>query len=116
MAYVRELFAENLKKNRKKCGFSQEKLAENAEVSTHYISMIEMARNFPKSEVIERLANALNIEVHELFLAPRTNEDELNKLHKAIISDIKRTVSESIVTSIETAFDRMTNSDKTIKK
>ena len=116
MVCVREIFAENLKKNRRKAGLSQEKLAEKAMVSTHYISMIEMARNFPKSEVIARIANALNIEVHELFLAPRTPEIELDKLHQAIISDIKQTVSESIIASIETAFEKMTNSEKKIKK
>ena len=96
MAQVRELFAENLRKNRQKCGLSQEKLAEKANVSTHYITMIELAHNFPKSEIIERLANALGIEVHELFVGSRSTVDELEKLHRAITSDIKQTVTDSI--------------------
>lgn len=108
MAYVREIFAENLKENRRKCGFSQEKLAEKAGVSTHYISMIEMARNFPKSEIIERLANALGIEVHELFLDSRSATDELEKLHQTIASDIKQIVAESI----EIAFKKRDSSQK----
>jgi transcriptional regulator with XRE-family HTH domain len=116
MARVREIFAENMKKNRRKCGLTQENLAEKAGVSTHYISMIELARNFPKSEVIERLANALNIEVHVLFLAPRTHEDELEQLHQSIISVIKQAVSESVTTSVETAFEKMTNSEKAKKE
>jgi len=113
MSYVRELFAENLKKNRKKCGISLEKLAEKTGVSTHYISMIEIARNFPKSEVIEHLANALNIEVHELFLAPHSSENELEKLHKSIIQEIKQIVSESIVISLESAFEKREKKQKT---
>ena len=96
MSLVRELFAENLKKNRNKCGLSQEKLAEKAGISTHYIAMIELARNFPKSEIIERLANALGIEVHELFLVSGSPEDELEKLHRTITSDIRKTVTETI--------------------
>jgi|GEM_PF-4439440 len=37
MSHVRKIFADNLKQNRSKCGFSQEKLAEKAKVSTHYV-------------------------------------------------------------------------------
>ena len=96
MSNVRKIFAENLKKARAKCGFSQEKLAEKAEVSTHYVAMIELARNFPKSEVIERLANALGIQVYELFYDPPSPADELEKLHLSIISDVKKTITETI--------------------
>ncbi|MCL2765912.1 MAG: helix-turn-helix domain-containing protein [Treponema sp.] len=109
MAYVREIFAENLKKNRRKLGISQEILAEKAGISTHYVSMIELARNFPKSEVIERLAIALDIEVHELFLVSRTPADELEKLHQSILTSIKHTVSESVTSSVENAFKKMTS-------
>ena len=107
MSYVREIFAENLKKNRRKCGYTQEKLAEMAEVSTHYVSMIELARNFPKSEVIERLANALNINIHELFLVPHTSVDDKEELLQSLSSVIKQTVSESVETSIENAFAKI---------
>jgi len=111
-----ELLAENLKKNRRKCGFSQERLAEEAGVSTHYISMIEIKRNFPKSKIIERLADALNIEVYELFLAPSSPTDELEKLRLSIISDIKQTVSESVASSmtpaVEQAFEKIEKKKK----
>ena len=101
MQTVREIFAKNLKENRRKCGFSQEKLAEKAGISIHYLAMIETAHNFPKSEVIERLAHALEIEVHELFVVNCSPADELKKLHRAIISDIKQTIAESIQDTLE---------------
>jgi len=116
MANVREIFAKNLKKIRRKCGFSQEILAEKAEVSTHYISMIELARNFPKSEVIERLANALNIDVYELFLTSCSHNDEIDKLHKSIINVIKETVSASVDASVKTSFKNIVKSEKLKKK
>ena len=116
MSYVREIFAENLKKNRRKCGYTQEKLAEMAEVSTHYISMIELARNFPKSEVIGRLANALSIEIYELFLVPHTPVDEKEDLLQSITSVIRQTVSESVETSIENAFSKISGLGITKKK
>lgn len=103
MAYVRELFARNLKKNRHKCGFSQEKLAEEAKVSTHYIAMIEIARNFPKSEIIERLAVALGIEIHELFVDDYSPKVEMDKLHQAIIENIRETVAVSVDKAFEKA-------------
>jgi transcriptional regulator with XRE-family HTH domain len=49
-----------LRENRRKCGFSQEKLAEKAEISPHYLAMLELTHSFPAAEVLERLANALN--------------------------------------------------------
>jgi len=106
MPGIMELLAENLKINRKRCGFSQERLAEEAGVSAHYISMIEIKRNFPKSKIIERLAKALNIEVHELFLAPHSPADELEKLRQSIISDMKEIISESVATSVGAAVEQ----------
>jgi ribosome-binding protein aMBF1 (putative translation factor) len=68
MANLREVFAHNLKKKRRDCGFSQEKLAEMVNVSTHHIATIETARNYPTRDLVERMANALNIEIYELFI------------------------------------------------
>ncbi|AEF85109.1 DNA-binding protein [Treponema primitia ZAS-2] len=100
MARLREIFANNLKENRKKCGFSQEKLAEMAEVSTHYIAMIELARNFPTSEIIERLAAVLDIEIYELFVVSHSPKEELEKLRRTLVTEIRQMVEEAV----ETAF------------
>jgi transcriptional regulator with XRE-family HTH domain len=100
MIGLREIFAKNLKENRKKCGFSQEKLAAMAEVSTHYIAMIELAHNFPSSEIIERIATALNVEIYELFVVSRSPKEELDKLRQWFITDIRQMIEETV----ETAF------------
>jgi transcriptional regulator with XRE-family HTH domain len=100
---VKELFAKNLRENRRKCGFSQEKLAEEANVSTHYVAMIEIARNFPKSEVIERLARALGIEIHVLFTGDNGQKADINTLHQSIIENIRETVAVSIDKAFEKA-------------
>jgi transcriptional regulator with XRE-family HTH domain len=96
MAGIKEIFAQNLKKNRKRCGLSQEKLAERAGISTHYIAVIELAKNFPAADVIERLAWALGIEVNELFGVISSPAEELERLHREIVSDIKLTIEDSI--------------------
>jgi transcriptional regulator with XRE-family HTH domain len=96
MAGLREILAKNLRENRRKCGFSQEKLAEKADISTHYVTMLELARNFPTSEVLERIADALGIEVYELFWVAASPEAELERLHRTIVDDIRQTIEESV--------------------
>jgi transcriptional regulator with XRE-family HTH domain len=96
MTPVREVFAKNLKENRRKRGLSQAQLAEKAEVSTHYIAILEIARSFPASEVLERIAEALSVEVYELFLVQESPKKELEKLRKTIIDEVKQAIDDSI--------------------
>ena len=95
MAGLREIFAGNLKKKRQICGFSQAKLAEKVNVSTHHIAMIEITRNFPTTDLIERIANALNIEIYELFLEETNSlNKEFERLREGIKSDIRQLYAE----------------------
>ena len=101
MAGLREIFAKNLKENRRKNSLSQGKLAEKAAISTHYVAMLELGHNFPSSEILERLASALDIEVYELFLVSPSVKEELNRLHQAIVHDIKQTVEKAVEVALE---------------
>jgi transcriptional regulator with XRE-family HTH domain len=58
---IREILALNLKEYRRKSGFTQEKLAEKAGISANFLSMVEICRQFPSPEVLDRLADTLNI-------------------------------------------------------
>jgi transcriptional regulator with XRE-family HTH domain len=102
MAKLRDIFVRNLKKTRKKCGLSQEKLAEKADVSTHHIAMIELSRNFPTIDLVERLAAALNVDVYELFMDPDSSGGigEIN--HQSFMDDMRRMVDNAV----ENAFAR----------
>jgi transcriptional regulator with XRE-family HTH domain len=102
MANIREIFVKNLKENRKKCGLSQEKLAEKAEVSTHHIAMIELSRNFPTIDLIERLAGVLGIEVHRLFVDPDSVEGDPSCKRQALMIDIRQAVEKAV----ENAFSK----------
>ena len=90
---LREIYAKNLRENRRKCGFSQEKLAEKARISTQYLAMMEIARKFPTSDVLERIAAALDINVYELFLIDHSPREELELLRQDIINEMKQTFS-----------------------
>jgi len=94
MTNLREILAGNLKKNRRKIGLSQAKLAEKAGISTQYIAMIELSRQFPTPEVLERIAAAFGIEAYELFAVPSSPENSMERLHKDIIREIREVIVE----------------------
>jgi len=98
---IRETFAKNLRENRRKIGLTQAQLAEKAEISHHYLAMVELARNIPKVETIERLAKVLNVEFYELFIVPLSPAMEMKKYHETIINDLKDIVKESVNEAFE---------------
>jgi len=100
---IRNILARNLREHRRKCGFSQEKLAEKTGISTQYLAMIEIARKFPASEVLERLAEAMNIKVYELFLIDYSPREELELLRKDIIKEMKQTFGEIVEHALQYA-------------
>jgi transcriptional regulator with XRE-family HTH domain len=98
---IKETFARNLRENRRKSGLTQAQLAEKADISHHYLAMVELARNIPKVETIERLAKVLNVEIYELFIVPLSPAMEMKKIHEAIIADMKQVVSEAVEKAID---------------
>lgn len=57
----------NIQKIRKSFGYTQEKLAEIADVSTRYISDVEQDRANPSYEVLIKICNHFNIGLNEVF-------------------------------------------------
>jgi transcriptional regulator with XRE-family HTH domain len=112
MDNIREILAKNLKENRQRLNLSQPKLAELANLSTHYIASIETSRKFPTPDVLEKLAGALGIEAHELFLVSYSAKSELENLRNDIICEIKalnETLTDDIteeIKSIKREFDK----------
>jgi transcriptional regulator with XRE-family HTH domain len=99
MIDIKEIFAENLKKIRRKKGLTQEKLAEKANMSLQYLALLEIARKFPSGEMLERLANALDIETYELLAVAPSANNELELLRNDIISEVK-TLNETLAKNI----------------
>ncbi len=61
------IFAENLRAERARKQFSQEKLAEMADITPEYLARIEKEKYSPSLIVIVNLALALNISVDKLI-------------------------------------------------
>jgi len=96
MTSLREIFAHNLKKYRRSCGFSQGKLAEMVNVSTHHIAMIEIARNYPAMDLVERIANVLNIEIYELFIDSLSRPEQMERLYQLMAKNIEKVVGDAV--------------------
>lgn len=62
----RRLLGEAVRARRKKAGFSQEKLAENAGLSAVFISRVERGKESPSLDSLVKIAQALNVRTHEL--------------------------------------------------
>jgi transcriptional regulator with XRE-family HTH domain len=111
MTNLRDILASNLRENRRKCGITQSKLAEKAEVSTQYIAMIELSRQFPTPEVLERIAIAFGIEAHELFAVPPSPESSMERLHQDIIREIREVIVEVLEKALSDKHKGNTNGD-----
>jgi len=80
---LRKLFGEKLRILRKRRDLSQEELAEKANLHPTYIGVIERGEQAPTLDTIEKIANALDIKVKELFLF---SPEETDKVKEEIIA------------------------------
>ena len=111
MASVREVLANNIKEYRRKRGFSQDKLAELAGISSQYLATVETCRKFPTPEVLDRLADALGIEPHELFTVIPTPQDEMERLRQDIKQDIRQEFKQEIIGEVVSAIKQTLSND-----
>jgi len=96
MTNIKQLLAFNIKQNRYRLGISQAKLAEGAEATTQYISMVEAGKKFPSAEMLERLALALGIDSLDLFSPPPFPEGTLHKLQNSVLADLENAIAKSV--------------------
>lgn len=68
MSSIHELFAANLRKCRQNKALTQEQLAEISGVASEYISRLEAGKRNPTLTIVQKLADALKVEVVHLFM------------------------------------------------
>jgi len=74
---LRAVFGENIRRFRSKRGWNQLLLAERLDISANFLSEIETGKGWVSPLTLVKLANALEIEVFELFTIPKAAaEDE----------------------------------------
>jgi transcriptional regulator with XRE-family HTH domain len=88
MTDIRTLLAANIKRRRKTLGFSQAQMAEKAGTSVHYIAQIEQKKKFPSSEMLERLAFALEFDSPDLFATKNYKDEVLHKMQEEVKAEM----------------------------
>ena len=108
-AGLRSLLSSNIKRFCNRKGLSQEKLAEKINISTNYLSYIETGKGWVSPFSLIKLANALEIEVFELFKPQETvSTDVLNMVNRCL---------EDFSSSLRVSFDKsITDSMRKIRK
>ena len=106
---LRGLLSLNIKRFRQRKGLSQANLAEKMEISTNYLSDIERKRGWVSPFSLVKLANALEIEVFELFKPQETvSPDTKSRINKCL---------DDFSTALRVSFDKSLNeSMKKIRK
>ena len=105
MDNIKVLFGKRVKELRKKIGYTQAQLAEIANVDDKHISCIEGGKNFPSPDLLDRLANSLNVEVKALFefdylKEPENLKVEIQKIINQLTSEQLRLVYKYVKTFI----------------
>jgi DNA-binding Xre family transcriptional regulator len=67
---LRHTVATNLRRMRRERGLSQEALAWDAGINRSHMAVIETGKSWVRLDIIAKLAAALEVEPHELLVAP----------------------------------------------
>lgn len=67
MSEIKKKFGEKIKYYRKKCGLTQEKLAEKIDLSCRSLSFLECGVNFVTAETLDKICKTLNVTPKQLF-------------------------------------------------
>ncbi|MBO4705962.1 MAG: helix-turn-helix transcriptional regulator [Spirochaetaceae bacterium] len=91
---------DNIRYLRKKIGLSQEKLADKADISRQMMNDIEGRRRWLTKGTLVKLANALDVDVHELFI-PSAAENTTTKtayevITKKVVAQVKEAVDKAL--------------------
>lgn len=94
---VRQTLAKNIKKYRAQKGMSQAQLAEAADISLPFMSSIEQSSKWPYPDTFAQIADALKIEVSDLFTTQEgeaKNHEYSVTLIKALVENQKKALDE----------------------
>jgi len=100
---IRLILSKNIKKYRKYLGYSQEKLAEKANLSSQTLNDIEGCRRWVSALTITKLAKALHIAEYQLLMPENveTAEKPRKSSLKSLIS-----LQDNIINTVNIQFDK----------
>jgi transcriptional regulator with XRE-family HTH domain len=88
---IKQTLGKNIKSIRARRGLSQAALAEKAGISITFLSNIERGLKYPLPDILSKIANTLDVEVNQLFVA-HTSSNEGKKLLRNMSDDFTQSV------------------------
>ena len=79
-----------LRMGRQGTRITQEQLAERAEISVSFLSMIERGERSPHLETLEKLASALEVPVEELFRSENAPVDRVDSSMRPLAEYVRK--------------------------
>ncbi|MBQ9207358.1 MAG: helix-turn-helix domain-containing protein [Treponema sp.] len=104
---LQEIFINNLKFYRKKCGLSQESLSEKLNKGTNYINKIESHASFPTIQVIEEIARVLKIKAAQLFEEETTPQNIITGNRDKFIDEVTETLYQKLTADMKTILEKI---------
>lgn len=116
MEITNEEIGNRIRELRKERGLTQEQLAELAEISVDFLSLVETGRNSMKAQILAKIATSLNISSDYILFgnAPYKENVKLNSMLSAVPEGKRKQVEKLIVLFLDTL--NSDNKEKTIKK
>lgn len=94
MSTINKILADNMKRARKRLGYSQMDLAGKTNLSLGYIGDLEAGKKFPSGRALENISKALFLKPYQLIMEdPSENEpmgfdNMLSELHDRFMEDV----------------------------
>ena len=96
MSKIVEILGSNIRNLRKERNWTQEQLAEKAEISVPYMTQIELGKKQASLETVENIAKALSVSIDELFRSTPSSSKNINASLKTFESNLIKSLSSSI--------------------
>jgi transcriptional regulator with XRE-family HTH domain len=103
---ARKILSSNLKKYREESSLSQEKLAENAGISTMMVKDIEACRTWVSDKTLESLATALKTDIYRLLMPDTVYEEEINKIIRNDLKNITQKIRQDIDITLKNTLEK----------
>ena len=95
---ILETLSSNIRNLRKEKSWTQEKLAEESDLSVQAVNFFEGKRRWPAEDSLSKIAEALGVEVYQLFIPKDETPIEIEKTPEN--EKIRSQITEDVVTEI----------------
>ncbi len=104
---LQDIFINNLKFYRKRANYSQESLSAKLGKGTKYINKIESGISFPTIQVIEEIAEILEIKAHQLFEEESTPQNIISADRDRFVSDVTESLYKKLTADMKNILEKI---------